>query len=96
MHADRRHGPTEAQRTCQGRSGQQRSDQTRAGGALIGASDAAAALGLDSYRSPLSVWRRLRGLDSEAGGDAGLVETVRGVGYRVTDQPTGGGDGSDP
>jgi len=30
----------------------------------------------------------LRKKVAEAGGDAGLVETVRGVGYRVTDQPT--------
>jgi two-component system catabolic regulation response regulator CreB len=29
----------------------------------------------------------LRKKVAEAGGDAGLVETVRGVGYRVTDQP---------
>lgn len=35
-------------------------DQTRAEG-LIGASDAAAILGMDRYKSPLSVWRRLRG-----------------------------------
>lgn len=35
-------------------------EQTRAEG-CIGASDAAAVLGLDKYRSPLSVWRGLRG-----------------------------------
>jgi len=29
----------------------------------------------------------LRRKVSEAGGDAGLIETVRGVGYRVTDEP---------
>jgi two-component system catabolic regulation response regulator CreB len=34
----------------------------------------------------------LRKKVTEAGGDAGLVETVRGVGYRVTDRPDGGGD----
>jgi DNA-binding response OmpR family regulator len=28
---------------------------------------------------------------SDAGGDAGLVETVRGVGYRLSDRPRGGG-----
>jgi two-component system catabolic regulation response regulator CreB len=39
----------------------------------------------------------LRKKVAEAGGDAGLVETVRGVGYRVTDRPEGGeGDGSEP
>jgi two-component system catabolic regulation response regulator CreB len=32
----------------------------------------------------------LRRKVSEAGGDAALVETVRGVGYRVTDQPLAG------
>jgi len=32
----------------------------------------------------------LRRKVSEAGGDAGLIETVRGVGYRVTDRPVGG------
>jgi two-component system catabolic regulation response regulator CreB len=40
----------------------------------------------------------LRRKVAEAGGDAGLVETVRGVGYRVTDQPVemgGGGDAGD-
>jgi two-component system catabolic regulation response regulator CreB len=36
----------------------------------------------------------LRKKVAEAGGDAGLVETVRGVGYRVTDRPERG-DGSD-
>jgi len=35
-------------------------DQTRADG-LIGASDAAAILGIDSYRSPLDVWLEMRG-----------------------------------
>lgn len=39
-------------------------DQTRAPG-LIGASDAPAVLGLDKYKSPLSVWRELRGEDVE-------------------------------
>ncbi len=34
----------------------------------------------------------LRRKVAEAGGDAGLVETVRGVGYRVTDRPEGSGD----
>ena len=29
----------------------------------------------------------LRRKVAEAGGDAGLIETVRGVGYRVTDKP---------
>jgi len=29
----------------------------------------------------------LRRKVTEAGGDASLLETVRGVGYRVTDQP---------
>jgi two-component system catabolic regulation response regulator CreB len=39
----------------------------------------------------------LRKKVAEAGGDAGLIETVRGVGYRVTDRPEGGeGDGSEP
>jgi two-component system catabolic regulation response regulator CreB len=39
----------------------------------------------------------LRKKVAEAGGDAGLIETVRGVGYRVTDRPrTGEGDGGDP
>jgi DNA-binding response OmpR family regulator len=37
----------------------------------------------------------LRRKVAEAGGDAGLVETVRGVGYRVTDRPQKD-DGSDP
>jgi two-component system catabolic regulation response regulator CreB len=36
----------------------------------------------------------LRKKVTESGGDAGLIETVRGVGYRVTDRPPGGG-GSD-
>ena len=44
-------------------------DQQRAEGMLMGASDAAAALGLDPYRSPLSVWRRLRGLDGDTSED---------------------------
>lgn len=35
--------------------------QTRAEG-LIGASDAAAALGLDPYKAPITLWRQLRGL----------------------------------
>jgi predicted phage-related endonuclease len=35
--------------------------QTRAEG-LIGASDAAAALGLDQYKAPITLWRQLRGL----------------------------------
>lgn len=35
-------------------------NQTRAAG-LLGASDAPAALGLDRYRSPLTLWRELRG-----------------------------------
>jgi DNA-binding response OmpR family regulator len=35
----------------------------------------------------------LRRKVAEAGGDAGLVETVRGVGYRVTDRPGNGGEG---
>ena len=30
----------------------------------------------------------------EAGGDAGLIETVRGVGYRVTDRPAAATDGA--
>jgi two-component system catabolic regulation response regulator CreB len=34
----------------------------------------------------------LRRKVADAGGDAGLVETVRGVGYRVTDRPQGGGE----
>jgi two-component system catabolic regulation response regulator CreB len=34
----------------------------------------------------------LRRKVAEAGGDAGLVETVRGVGYRVTDEPVEMGD----
>jgi two-component system catabolic regulation response regulator CreB len=37
----------------------------------------------------------LRKKVAEAGGDAGLIETVRGVGYRVTDRPLQD-DGSDP
>ena len=36
-------------------------DQERAEG-VLGASDAAAALGLDEHRPPIAVWRRLRGL----------------------------------
>lgn len=36
-------------------------EQTRAEG-LIGASEAAAVLGLDQYRSPMYMWRKLRGL----------------------------------
>lgn len=35
-------------------------EQTRAAG-LLGASDAPAALGLDKYKSPLTLWRELRG-----------------------------------
>jgi two-component system catabolic regulation response regulator CreB len=31
--------------------------------------------------------KSLRKKVAEAGGDPGLIETVRGVGYRVTDQP---------
>jgi DNA-binding winged helix-turn-helix (wHTH) protein len=31
--------------------------------------------------------KSLRRKVTEAGGDAGLIETVRGVGYRVTDRP---------
>jgi DNA-binding response OmpR family regulator len=34
----------------------------------------------------------LRRKVSDAGGDAALIETVRGVGYRVTDRPVRGGD----
>jgi two-component system catabolic regulation response regulator CreB len=37
----------------------------------------------------------LRKKVAEAGGDAGLIETVRGVGYRVTDRPRQD-DGSEP
>ncbi|MFT3768607.1 MAG: winged helix-turn-helix domain-containing protein [Minicystis sp.] len=37
----------------------------------------------------------LRRKVAEAGGDAGLIETVRGVGYRVTDRP-GEGSGDAP
>jgi two-component system catabolic regulation response regulator CreB len=37
----------------------------------------------------------LRKKVAEAGGDAGLIETVRGVGYRVTDRPLEG-DGEAP
>lgn len=37
----------------------------------------------------------LRRKVSEAGGDAGLIETVRGVGYRVTDRPTEPESGTD-
>ena len=37
----------------------------------------------------------LRKKVSEAGGDAALIETVRGVGYRVTDRPTAREDGSE-
>jgi two-component system catabolic regulation response regulator CreB len=34
---------------------------------------------------------------AEAGGDAALIETVRGVGYRVTDRaPDLGGEGDAP
>lgn len=39
-----------------------RVDQDRADG-MLGASDAAAALGLDPYTAPITVWRRLRGLE---------------------------------
>ena len=39
-------------------------NQTRAEG-LLGASDAACALGLDPYRAPISLWRQLRGLETE-------------------------------
>jgi DNA-binding response OmpR family regulator len=38
----------------------------------------------------------LRKKVAEAGGDAALVETVRGVGYRVTDRASGEGDGDAP
>ena len=34
--------------------------------------------------------KALRKKVAEAGGDAGLIETVRGVGYRVTDRPADG------
>lgn len=34
--------------------------------------------------------KSLRRKVAEAGGDPGLIETVRGVGYRVTDEPEGG------
>ncbi|MEZ4220171.1 MAG: response regulator transcription factor [Polyangiaceae bacterium] len=34
--------------------------------------------------------KALRRKVTEAGGNSGLIETVRGVGYRVTDTPTGG------
>jgi DNA-binding response OmpR family regulator len=37
--------------------------------------------------------KSLRRKVGEAGGDPGLIETVRGVGYRVTDTPTGTGTG---
>jgi two-component system catabolic regulation response regulator CreB len=37
----------------------------------------------------------LRKKVSEAGGDAALIETVRGVGYRVTDRPTAREDGGE-
>jgi two-component system catabolic regulation response regulator CreB len=37
----------------------------------------------------------LRKKVSEAGGDAALIETVRGVGYRVTDRPTAREDGNE-
>ena len=37
----------------------------------------------------------LRKKVTEAGGDAGLIETVRGVGYRVTDRPASRDSGSD-
>lgn len=37
----------------------------------------------------------LRKKVSEAGGDAALIETVRGVGYRVTDRPAPREDGSE-
>lgn len=35
--------------------------------------------------------KALRKKVAEAGGDAGLIETVRGVGYRVADRPAGAG-----
>ncbi len=40
----------------------------------------------------------LRKKVAEAGADAGLIETVRGVGYRVTDEPSAAHppDGADP
>lgn len=47
-------------------------EQTRAEG-LLGASEAAAALGLDKYTSPLTIWRRKRGLET----DGELPEAVR-------------------
>ncbi len=37
----------------------------------------------------------LRKKVSEAGGDAALIETVRGVGYRVTDRPAPRDDSSE-
>jgi two-component system catabolic regulation response regulator CreB len=37
----------------------------------------------------------LRKKVTEAGGDPGLIETVRGVGYRVTDNPGGRGEATD-
>jgi two-component system catabolic regulation response regulator CreB len=36
--------------------------------------------------------KALRKKVAEAGGDPGLIETVRGVGYRVTDRPSENGD----
>lgn len=38
----------------------------------------------------------LRKKVAEAGGEAALIETVRGVGYRVTDKPTPAGEGDEP
>jgi two-component system catabolic regulation response regulator CreB len=38
----------------------------------------------------------LRKKVAEAGGDAALIETVRGVGYRVTDRPAAKDAGTDP
>ena len=38
--------------------------------------------------------KSLRRKVADAGGDAGLIETVRGVGYRVNDGPSGRGEGA--
>ncbi len=39
--------------------------QSRAEGLLVGASDAGAILGFDQYKAPISIWRRLQGLEVE-------------------------------
>lgn len=50
-------------------------DQTRTEG-MLGASEAAAALGIDKYTSPLTVWKRLRGLPTDEARSPALDEAA--------------------